>query len=103
MLMLDANARVPDEHHSIPCLSLSPDDWHAPPFVQCNTHTCTCYGSTISRVPAAAERPAYLFPLSHSVAAVRPGELTLFLFLFLLVTLADAMRSLDVSRIARSQ
>ena len=35
----------------------------------------------------------------HSVAAVRPSELTL----FLLVTLTDAMRSLDDSRFARTR
>ena len=45
-------------------------------------------------MPAAAERLAYSFSVLHPVAAVRPGELTL--FLFLLVTLMDAMRSLDV-------
>ena len=37
------------------------------------------------------------FPL-HSVAAVRPSELTLFL-----VTLTDAMRSSDISCFARNQ
>ena len=49
-------------------------------------------------VPAAAERPAHSVSCSYPVAAVRPGILTLVPFLlFSLVTLADAMRSSDVS------
>ena len=51
-------------------------------------------------MPEAAERPASLLFPAYSEAAVRPSILTL--FLFSLVTLTDAMRSLDVSRIART-
>ena len=59
--------------------------------------TCTTTGLVLRfhrfHMPAAAERPAYSFSFLHSVAAVRPSVLTL----FPLVTLMDAMRSLDVS------
>ena len=44
-------------------------------------------------MPVAAERPAFLLSSAYSVAAVRPSILTL--SLFPLVTLMDAMRSLD--------
>ena len=54
-------------------------------------------------MPVAAERPAsFCFP-AYSVAAVRPSILTLSPFSFSLVTLMDAFRSLDVSRIARNR
>ena len=59
-----------------------------------------CYDFTVSiclRLLSARHVPFSL----HSVAAVRPSELIF--FLFLLVTLTDAMRSLDDSRIARNR
>ena len=52
-------------------------------------------------VPAAAERPAHLFPFVLC-GCCAPKYTDAFLFLFFLVTLTDAMRSLDVSCITRN-
>ena len=57
-------------------------------------------GEGAGRERAAAEAACYDFTVSMPVAAVRPATLTLVSFsLFLLVMLADAMRSLDVSHV----